>query len=223
MRVRQLQGPLCYAISPPVSTAPPVWRCFHLAERWQSGRMHRTRNAAWGQLHRGFESLPLRHFRHRRDAQKCCYVRVAAPLLPSPRKGLEDGSGALEDGQQQKCPDAAAHTAPQTVCPIVCPLVRLMLRPLGTWTVLGSRAMVRLNLADQRSTMVSRRALTATQVSALEAETVHWVAPSLLLRMTSLSVKQVAAEVGFANPFYFSLRFKRATGRRLTGYRNAAK
>jgi hypothetical protein len=24
--------------------------------------MHRTRNAAWGQLHRGFESLPLRQF-----------------------------------------------------------------------------------------------------------------------------------------------------------------
>jgi hypothetical protein len=30
-------------------------------ERWQSGRMHRTRNAAYGQPYRGFESLPLRH------------------------------------------------------------------------------------------------------------------------------------------------------------------
>src|SRR3954468_21466046 len=30
-------------------------------ERWQSGRMHRTRNAAYSQGYRGFESLPLRH------------------------------------------------------------------------------------------------------------------------------------------------------------------
>ena len=33
----------------------------HFMERWQSGRMHRTRNAAYGQPYRGFESLPLRH------------------------------------------------------------------------------------------------------------------------------------------------------------------
>ena len=33
-----------------------------LPERWQSGRSHRTRNAAYGQPYRGFESLPLRHF-----------------------------------------------------------------------------------------------------------------------------------------------------------------
>ena len=31
------------------------------AERWQSGRMRRTRNAVYGQPYRGFESLPLRH------------------------------------------------------------------------------------------------------------------------------------------------------------------
>ena len=31
------------------------------AERWQSGRSHRTRNAAYMQVYRGFESPPLRH------------------------------------------------------------------------------------------------------------------------------------------------------------------
>ena len=31
------------------------------AERWLSGRKHRTRNAACGQPYRGFESHPLRH------------------------------------------------------------------------------------------------------------------------------------------------------------------
>src|ERR1700682_6243858 len=34
---------------------------FKQLERWQSGRSHRTRNAAYGQPYRGFESLPLRH------------------------------------------------------------------------------------------------------------------------------------------------------------------
>src|SRR5262245_15042479 len=32
-------------------------------DRWLSGRKHRTRNAAYGQLYRGFESLPVRHLR----------------------------------------------------------------------------------------------------------------------------------------------------------------
>src|SRR5260370_6102822 len=34
--------------------------CINGMERWQSGRSHRTRNAAYGQPYRGFESLPLR-------------------------------------------------------------------------------------------------------------------------------------------------------------------
>ena len=32
----------------------------YLQERWQSGRMYLTRNQAWVQIHRGFESHPLR-------------------------------------------------------------------------------------------------------------------------------------------------------------------
>ncbi len=40
-----------------------------------------------------------------------------------------------------------------------------------------------------------------------------------LLEVTSLSVKQVAGEVGFDNPFYFTLRFKKANGVSPTEYR----
>jgi AraC family transcriptional regulator of arabinose operon len=43
-----------------------------------------------------------------------------------------------------------------------------------------------------------------------------------LLRVTPLSVKQIADQVGFASQFYFSLRFKKATGQSPTGYRDAA-
>ena len=50
----------------PASATPP-------AERWLSGRKHRTRNAAYGQPYRGFESHPLRQF------------RVAAPGLSESR------------------------------------------------------------------------------------------------------------------------------------------
>jgi AraC family transcriptional regulator of arabinose operon len=40
-----------------------------------------------------------------------------------------------------------------------------------------------------------------------------------LLEVTPLSVKQIAAEVGFDNPFYFTLRFKKATSVSPTEYR----
>lgn len=40
-----------------------------------------------------------------------------------------------------------------------------------------------------------------------------------LLEVSSLSVKQVAAEVGFDNPFYFTLRIKKATSVSPTEYR----
>jgi hypothetical protein len=36
-------------------------QAFKHAERWQSGRSRRTRNAKYAQAYRGFESLPLRH------------------------------------------------------------------------------------------------------------------------------------------------------------------
>jgi AraC family transcriptional regulator, arabinose operon regulatory protein len=44
---------------------------------------------------------------------------------------------------------------------------------------------------------------------------------SQLLRVTPLTVKQIAHQVGFANQFYFSLRFKKATGLSPTAYRDA--
>lgn len=40
-----------------------------------------------------------------------------------------------------------------------------------------------------------------------------------LLEVTSLNVKEVAAQVGFDNPFYFTLRFKKSTGMSPTEYR----
>jgi hypothetical protein len=59
-------GPCAFArghgIAPPRHRFGLICRPLHLGlERWQSGRMHRTRNAAYGQPYRGFESLPLRH------------------------------------------------------------------------------------------------------------------------------------------------------------------
>ena len=40
-----------------------------------------------------------------------------------------------------------------------------------------------------------------------------------LLEVSSLSVKQIASEVGFENPFYFTLRFKKSSGVSPTEYR----
>ncbi len=43
-----------------------------------------------------------------------------------------------------------------------------------------------------------------------------------LLELTSRAVHEIAQEVGFANPFYFSLRFKRQTGLSPRAYRQQA-
>jgi AraC family transcriptional regulator of arabinose operon len=43
---------------------------------------------------------------------------------------------------------------------------------------------------------------------------------SQLLEMTALSVKEIAHQVGFENPFYFTLRFKRQTGQSPTAFRS---
>ncbi len=51
----------CVSPASPLNTAPRRSSLLN-SERWQSGRMHRTRNAAYGQPYRGFESLPLRQF-----------------------------------------------------------------------------------------------------------------------------------------------------------------
>ena len=44
----------------PRPCAPPGGAMRARTERWRSGRTHRTRNAAYSQGYRGFESLPLR-------------------------------------------------------------------------------------------------------------------------------------------------------------------
>jgi AraC family transcriptional regulator of arabinose operon len=42
---------------------------------------------------------------------------------------------------------------------------------------------------------------------------------SQLLRLTSLSITEIAGEVGYADPFYFSKRFRRYSGKNPSGYR----
>src|SRR6266852_4387136 len=70
------------------------------AERWQSGRMHRTRNAAYGQPYRGFESLPLRQITMELSRPYAAYAppRQQPKLLSwGPRREVRprDGSAAL--------------------------------------------------------------------------------------------------------------------------------
>lgn len=76
------------------STAPRL-------ERWQSGRMHRTRNAAYGQPYRGFKSLPLRQPRRFAadlppwlDILRDCHAKVdvcRAPCSGSKTRRTPDG------------------------------------------------------------------------------------------------------------------------------------
>jgi uncharacterized protein YdeI (YjbR/CyaY-like superfamily) len=52
----RIKSRACFFSENALNTPRQPW----LPERWQSGRSHRTRNAAYGQPYRGFKSLPLR-------------------------------------------------------------------------------------------------------------------------------------------------------------------
>lgn len=53
-------------------------------------------------------------------------------------------------------------------------------------------------------------------------ETLRLERAATLLRMTQLSVKEIAVKVGYSNPFYFTLRFKRQSGVSPRAYRSRA-
>ena len=75
-------------------SGPPVFRVRPALERWLSGRKHRTRNAAYLEGYRGFESHPLRHCLHPshwRDLSKSLSGSIG-PIAPS---SLVEGDQAM--------------------------------------------------------------------------------------------------------------------------------
>ena len=88
----------CLGKQPAACLAGPPWvdrrhdprasQPFAPTERWQSGRSHRTRNAAYGQPYRGFESLPLRHI----YPYLYCKTNMIHDLYPSGRRSSHPGS-----------------------------------------------------------------------------------------------------------------------------------
>src|SRR5580693_7894271 len=66
-------------------------------ERWLSGRKHRTRNAAYVEAYRGFESHPLRHWPDCPTHPRSSPLVQGAALLPERRDG-EPGKGRVSEG-----------------------------------------------------------------------------------------------------------------------------
>ena len=90
-----LTPPRTLLLDPLRHARPPNGPVRYAPERWQSGRMHRTRNAAYSQGYRGFESLPLRQpfrpdkaFRGAESASP-----LFCPLLRRPLAADEGGCG----------------------------------------------------------------------------------------------------------------------------------
>jgi AraC family transcriptional regulator of arabinose operon len=83
---------------------------------------------------------------------------------------------------------------------------------------LGIRALAAVaTLSESRFAHLFRQQLGTTPQQYVEHRRVARARD--LLARTGLSVKEIAAEVGFASPFYFSLRFKRATGQSPRAFR----
>ena len=95
-----LARPACFAMGPRSTGSDLSGFGQHvptgtLAERWLSGRKHRTRNAAWAQAHRGFESHPLRH--------------IIIPLCPIPSPQIQHLCGFESDSDS--CGSHTVQTA----------------------------------------------------------------------------------------------------------------
>jgi AraC family transcriptional regulator of arabinose operon len=74
-----------------------------------------------------------------------------------------------------------------------------------------------VHLSPSRFAHLFREQTGITPLQFLERQRID--AAIRLLSVTSKSVKEIAAESGFTSPFYFSLRFKKATGKSPSQYR----
>ena len=86
-------GSSCIAIVSHRSTrARPCESPNRAPERWQSGRLHRTRNAAYSQGYRGFESPPLRQY----DINM-----ISCNFEPSQEPACEEADATVRQGHGQ--------------------------------------------------------------------------------------------------------------------------
>ena len=84
------------------------------------------------------------------------------------------------------------------------------------WTV---RSMAELaTVSESRFAHLFREEVGTTPLRYLERQ--RLARGAQLLRWSSLSIKEIAHEVGFASPFYFSLRFKAETGNNPRAFRS---
>ena len=74
-------------------------------------------------------------------------------------------------------------------------------------------------LSASRLAHLFREQVAMTPVQFLESQRMRRARQ--LLEVTGMSVAEVGYEVGYDNPFYFSLRFKKATGKSPRQYRDA--
>jgi hypothetical protein len=89
------------------------------AERWLSGRKHRTRNAACGQPYRGFESHPLRHA----TGQLVSPLRRSPkPPKPRPSFGLMRRGGQLTNAILVRTGAICLAPSPQAPCTVHFPV-----------------------------------------------------------------------------------------------------
>lgn len=77
------------------------------------------------------------------------------------------------------------------------------------------------HLSESRLSHLFREQTGATPLQFLEAERLERA--KRLLELTPITVQDVAAEVGFENPFYFTRRFRRYTGRSPRAFRQTVR
>lgn len=100
-RMKSFEISSCQPVILSLCSPPRRTSADQTAERWQSGRMHRTRNAAYLQGYRGFKSHPLRHKSHTR----------LESVFPGSRRPLEFYRRFSKKAAMPACASSVSHVS----------------------------------------------------------------------------------------------------------------
>ncbi|MEE9405459.1 MAG: helix-turn-helix domain-containing protein [Algisphaera sp.] len=184
-----------------------IWAHVHPPATWRS-------YLNWPELSPGLRQVHLNDLVVRRRVKRCLEAMVHHSLSAQPM-ARELAMNALESALLHIA-NARPDTAQARLDPRLRPVLDLIHHRFDQPLAIDELAAV-AHLSPSRFAHLFREQLSVTPLQYVEAQRLQRARQ--LLQHTGLSISQIASEVGFAEPFYFSRRFKLATGVSPRAYR----
>lgn len=193
--------PQDYGMDEQVGEWDHIWFCFHPRPHWHDWLV-------WPELAEGIYCLPLRDERTRRyllermemalKITRGIHLRRYDFIMNVLEEVLLNGDD-WNPVRQQSCLDERIRTALNYLCDHSAQRITL------------SDLAKACSLSPSRLSHLFKAQMGETPMQYLEQRRIERA--GILLQMTRKTVSQVAYEIGFENPFYFSRVFKRHTGK----------